>query len=40
MKGKNIVLSNFFSRQTYGDINPHEIIPISFNMYTVLYETY
>ena len=30
----------FLSRQMHDDSNPHEIIPISFNMYNVLYETY
>ena len=28
------------SRLTHDDSNPHKIIPISFNMYTALYETY
>ena len=40
MKGKDMVLSDFLSRQKHGDSNPHEIIPISFNMYNILYETY
>ena len=35
-----MVSSNFLSRQNNGDSNPHEIIPISFNMYQVLYENY
>ena len=35
-----MVLSDFLSRQKHDDSNPHEIIPISFNMYNVLYETY
>ena len=35
-----MVLSYFLSRQTHNDSNPHEIIPISFNMYNALYETY
>ena len=33
MKGKDMILSNFLSRQMHNDSNPHEIIPISFNMY-------
>ena len=28
------------SRQTHDDSNPHDIIPISFNMYNTLYENY
>ena len=34
-----MVLSDFLSRQN-NDINPHEIIPISFNMHKVLQENY
>ena len=30
IKGKNMVLSNFLSRQKMDDSNPHELIPISF----------
>ena len=33
IKGKNMVLSDFLSRQKNYDSNPHEIIPISFNTY-------
>ena len=40
MKGKDMVLSDFLSRQKHDDSNPHEIIPISFNMYNALYEMY
>ena len=36
IKGKDMVLSDFLSRQNNDDSNPHEIIPISFNMYQVL----
>ena len=36
LKGKDMVLSDFLSRQNNDDSNPHEIIPISFNMHTVL----
>ena len=32
--------SDFLSRQNNDDSNPHEIIPISFNMYQVLHEKY
>ena len=35
-----MILSDFLSRQMHDDSNPHEIIPISFNMYKSLYETY
>ena len=40
MKGKDMILSDFLSRQTYNDSNPHEVIPVSFNMYNTLYENY
>ena len=40
MKGKDMILSDFLSRQMHDDSSPHEIIPISFNMYNILYETY
>ena len=40
MKGKDMILSNFISRQMHDNSDPHEIIPISFNMYNTLYETY
>ena len=32
IKGKDMILSDFLSRQKHDDSNPHEIIPISFNM--------
>ena len=35
-----MVLSDFLSRQNSNDSNPHEIIPILFNMYQVLHEKY
>ena len=38
IKGKDMVLSDFLSRQNNDDSNPHEIIPISFNMHKVLHE--
>ena len=40
MKGKDMILSDFLSRRMHDTSNPHEIIPISFNMYNILYETY
>ena len=35
-----MILSDFLSRQMHATSNPHESIPISFNMYNTLYETY
>ena len=35
-----MILSNFLSRQKQDNSNPHEIIPISFNMQSVLYARY
>ena len=32
MKGKDMILSDFLSRQRHDDSNPHEITLISFNM--------
>ena len=40
MKGKDMILSNFLLRQTHDDSNPHDIIPVSFNMHKTLYENY
>ena len=40
IKGKNMILSDFLSRQMHDTSNLHKIIPISFNMYNTLYETY
>ena len=40
IKGKDMVLSDFLSRQSNDDSNPHEIIPFSFNMHKVLQENY
>ena len=36
IKGKDMILSDFLSRQNVDDSNPCEIIPISFNLRTVL----
>ena len=35
-----MILSNFLSRQKHDNSNPHEIIPISFNMHNILHERY
>ena len=40
IKGKDMVLSDFLSRQDPGDENMKEIIPISFNMKLVLQDKY
>ena len=40
MKGKDMVLSDFLSRQKNDDSNPHEIIPISFDTYKILNSNY
>ena len=38
MKGKDMILNKFLSRKTHDDSDPHDIIPISFNMHKALYE--
>ena len=40
IKGKDIILSDFLSRQDSGDEDTKEIIPISFNMRSVLKDKY
>ena len=40
IKGKDMILSDFLSRQDLGDENTKEIIPISFNMKLVLQDKY
>ena len=40
IKGKDMTLSDFLSRQKHDNSNPHEIIPISFNMQGVLQDKY
>ena len=40
IKGIDMVLSNFLSRQNHDDSNPHEVIPISFNMHNALHKKY
>ena len=38
MKGKDMILSDFFSRQENDNSDPGKIIPISFNVYNILEE--
>ena len=40
IKGKDMILSDFLSRQEGDDSDPREIIPISFNLKTVLQDKY
>ena len=40
IKGKDMILSSFLSRQDIGDEDTREIIPISFNMRSVLLDKY
>ena len=40
MKGKDMILSDFLSRQDVDDSNLYEIIQISFNLRTVLQDKY
>ena len=40
IKGNDMILSDFLSRQRVDDSNPHEIIPILFNMRDVSQERY
>ena len=40
IKGKDVILSDFLSRQIEDDSNLHEIIPISFNIQEILQESY
>ena len=37
---KDMVLSDFLSRQNHDDSNLHKVIPISFNMHNLLHEKY
>ena len=39
-KGKDMILSDFLSRQIGDNSNPHEIIPISFNIQDMLQDNY
>ena len=40
MKGNDMILSDFLSRQKNDNSNPHEIIPIPFNMCKILEDNY
>ena len=40
MKDKDMILSDFLFSQMHDTSNPDEVIPISFNMYNTLCETY
>ena len=40
MKGKDLILSDFLSGQRTDNSNPHEIIPISFDMQAILRDRY
>ena len=40
IKGKDVVLSDFLSRQQGDNSDPHQIIPISFNMKEILRQNY
>ena len=40
MKGKDMILSDFLSQQNNDNSNPHEVIPISVNMYQILDKNY
>ena len=38
IKGKDMILSDFLSRKKHDDSDPHDIIPISFNMQNILHK--
>ena len=40
MKGKDMILSDFLLRQKVDKSNPHEVIPIPFDMKAILKEKY
>ena len=40
MKEKDVILSDFLSRQTHDDSNLHDLIPTSLNMHNTLHEIY
>ena len=40
IKGKDMILSDFLSKQKVDDSNPHEIIPTSFGMRDILQNRY
>ena len=35
-----MIISEFLSRQKHVDSNPHKVIPISFNMQSILHDEY
>ena len=39
-KRKDMIFSDFLSRHKHNNSNPHEIIPISFNMHSILHDEY
>ena len=40
IKGKDMILSDFLPRQKHDESNPHEVIPMSFNMKGKLHSRY
>ena len=40
INGKEMVLSDFLSRWNNDNSNPHDVIPISFNMHKILHKNY
>ena len=40
IKGKDMIIRDFLSGQKHDDSNPHDIIPISFNMQNALHSRY
>ena len=40
IKEKGMILNNFLSKQKHEVSNPHDIIPISFNMHNILHKSY
>ena len=40
IKGKDMILSDFLSRQKHDNSNPHEIIPTAFNMHKIIHKRY
>ena len=40
IKSKDMIFSDFLSRQKHDESEPHEIIPVSFNIQEVLYARY
>ena len=40
IKGKDMILIDFLLRQRVDDSNPHEIIPLLFNMRNILHDKY